>query len=129
MSASAKTVVYIGRRFNGPDVVQAFQEGGNTILFKGLTGLILGCEYEQSESGKMPKSPKQTEKAIAHNPEWDAQDALVEDYLRNRRAETKVKGLSRPAYRNAVDAMRPLLRGLNGREKNALLRLIMEAAV
>lgn len=120
-------VIYIGRRFNGPDIVQAFQEeGGKEIIFKGIIGVILGCSYEYTEAGKMSKHPKRLEKDLADNPAWEAQDALVEDHLRERRAEAKVKGLSRPAYRNAVEAVRPLLHGLNGRERSALIRRLME---
>lgn len=129
MTTAPKSVVYIGRRFNGPDVVQAFrEESGKEIIFKGIVGVTLGCAYKYDGDGKLAKRPERAERELAHNPAWDAQDALVEDYLRERRAKAKAKGLSRPAYRNAVEAIRPLLRGLNGRERSALIRRFIEDA-
>lgn len=124
--------VYVGRRFNGPDICQAFDAGGkDLILFSGIRGLIIGCSYELSvgpDGSKMSKSPKRTGAEPIANAEWDAKDAVVEDYLREKRAERKVKELSRPAHRAAVDALRPLIAKLGPRERQALVLTLMEDA-
>jgi hypothetical protein len=125
MEEKEKPAVYVGRRINGDDVVQMFLlEDNQEIIFKGIKGVILGCTYSYKGNGKMSVHPVRWDVPHRHDPKWDAQDKLAEDFLERKRANARAKANSSPAYAAAVRSVQVLVRGLSLRQREALINKI-----
>lgn len=112
-SKSKPEVVYIytGRRFgaNRKDVYQRFETAdGQSSFFKGISRVWIGYSYE-GKKASISKSPSRVLDAErVDNPSWELEDAVVEQALRRRRAETKVSREQKPIINAAIRAIMPL---------------------
>lgn len=106
--------VYVGRRLNGSTTVQCFEllPDHKPMLFRGIRGVFLGYTYRCTETS-MPIRPEMVDAPIIHNPDWEVQDALVDQYREKRRAEKRFESASKPHLRAAVKAIQALFQNTN----------------
>lgn len=121
------TATYTGRRLlaNGK-VYQRFEgSDGRERYFRGIRGVSIGFTYRCAKA-KMPIRPEMTDDERINNPEWEAADALVDERNAKRRADAKVQSMSKPALKAAMEALKPLIKGMSYYERAALVNhLIM----
>ena len=121
------TCVYAGRRLSqdGKRVYQRFIDSkGNEMLFKGVSGVWIGYTYKCSETQIARKPERVRDVERIDNPEWDAADALVDSHNARKRADAKIAKSTRPAMKAAIEAIRPLVRGLHHFERKALIEYL-----
>ncbi len=134
-----RRAVYIGRRFwytkgGKGRVVYVFQflPSRKELGFGRIRRVHIGNTYKCG-TDTMPRHPERDfERPREDNPEWDARDALVEaenvKRLAQAKAEAKVAALSKPALKIAIEALRPLVRGLDYLQcKNLVVYMIEKA--
>lgn len=122
--------VYTGRRLGGGKVWQRFEllPDRREMYFSGVKGLYIGYAYECTDK-TIPARPKcDHEIKREDNPEWDAADAVVDARNAERRAQAKMKEESRPALKKAVEALKPLMRGLSVFDREALIKYLADQA-
>jgi hypothetical protein len=129
---SSDQAVYVGRRVvDSGKVLQAFKINGvgDPIFFKGIQGVFLGYTYKfNKEKGTMAKRPERFNLPLIDNPEWEAADLLAEAKLKGERESRKLSALSKPRLRNAVESVRPLLKGLSYSQRSRLVNIIIDMA-
>lgn len=123
-----RKAVYIGRRLwgeRGDKVAHCFQllPERRQMAFKGIKKVYIGYTYECAES-TMPTRPTRTEDARIDNPEWEAADALVDARNARKRADAKIKANSRPAMKKAIEALKPVLIGLDYFQRRSLIEYL-----
>lgn len=100
-----------------------------------MSGLFIGYTYlgeKKGDSVLLDRRPELTNDDPIDNPEWVAKDELVCAYLDKKRkdqiAEKKILKLERKAVQIAIDAMVPLLRGLDYTDRMELAKHLVEKA-
>lgn len=126
--ANTREAIYVGRRLlqNGATAhCFLLLPEKREMLFRGIKGIFIGYTYKCGSS-TMPVRPDRTEAERIDNPEWEAADALVDARNARKRAEAKIRKSTRPALRNAIAALRPLLRGMSYFDRKELITYLAE---
>lgn len=129
---SSLTAVYTGRKLgnDGKTIFQRFiVTDGKERLFRGVKNVIPGYTYRIGKDYIATSPERVPDAAFVDNPEWEAADALVDAANAKRRAEAKIRAKAKPGVKKAIEALRPLLRGISYYDRLALVEyLATEAA-
>lgn len=119
--------IYTGRRITGSGTAQRFEllPAHKEIFFRGIKGVYIGYTYKCS-SKHMATKPERTDDERIDDATWDAADALVDAENSRKRQEQKIKSLSKPALRAAIDAISPLVKNLAYHDCKNLLEYLLE---
>jgi hypothetical protein len=122
--------VYIGRRLSGTKVLQAFLllPDKKEIFFAGVRGVYMGYTYLCTDKN-IAKRPERAEDEQLNDPQWEAEDALVDAYNEEKRGAQKMSKLSKPAVNHALEALMPLLKGLHYFDYHKLIEHITKLAI
>jgi hypothetical protein len=116
--------VYSGRRLaaSGGEVFQTFTlPDGTELLYKGIRGVYIGHTYRCSAESIATWPERVPGAEVVVNGEWEARDSLAEAWLAKGRAKKKMAASHKPMVKKAMDALRPLVKGLPLYEHNALI--------
>ena len=135
MSGKPKTeykekAVYTGRRrFQNGKVVHRFQKSnGEEMFFGGIKGVWIGFTYKCG-GDSISRKPERTDDERIDNPEWDAADALIDAQNRVKRMEKRLAANTKPALKEAIDALIPLVRGLRNFDRDVLVKYLVDQAM
>lgn len=111
-------LIYVGRRLSGREVHHCFLDArGKQKFFKGVSSLLIGGTYEAEFFKGVLEIKKRPNLIITEdiksNPEWDAQDTIAAAFLSRKNAEKKIKKISKPTLKNALEALEPLFKNLD----------------
>lgn len=122
-----RKAVYTGRRLHGEKVVQRFEllPGKREMFYRNVRGVHIGHTYACSAT-QMSRRPEWLNEERRDNPEWEAQDALVDEFNARKRAEAKIRALTKPALRAALEALKPLVKGMDYFARVKLVTLLVE---
>lgn len=119
--------VYTGRRLAGDKVYQRFEVAGKEIFFRGIKSIFIGYTYKCGIESMQTRPEIVADVDAIHNPEWEAQDALVDTKNAKRRALQRFKKDSFPYMKAALSALMPLCKGLDYFEREQLILRLVEA--
>ena len=123
--------IYAGRRIGGDGkTYQLFLllPEKREMYFRGVKRVWLGYTYKCGDTSISTK-PERTDDEHVKNPEWESADTLVDIKTAEKRAETKLKKNTKPAMREAIEALRPLMKNLSYFNRRSLIEyLATEAA-
>ena len=124
-----RKAVYVGRRISGNKVYQMFEllPKNEPMVFTGIRGVILGYTYKCTEK-TISTRPERTEDELIYNPDWEAKDALVDAHNEKRRSDAKMRRLSKPHLKTAIDSIQPLLKGLHFHDFQPLIGYLTKMA-
>jgi hypothetical protein len=120
--------VYTGKRLHGDKIYQRFEllPDRDAMHFTGISRVYIGGTYEITEDHRMAKKPQRVfDLPTEDNADWDAKDTIATTHAAKKRAEAKYKAESQPALRAAKEALKPLCKGLNFLERDALIRRLV----
>lgn len=122
--------LYMGRRFNGKTPMHCFRLNGEDVFFAKTRGVIIGYTYKCGKDTMLKKPERDWDIERVDNPEWEAADAIVTAMVKEKReqkkAEAKMKAVSKPALKAAALALLPLCKKLNYSERQKLVRYLVE---
>lgn len=130
-----KPITYIGRRVTSDDnVLHAFlQDGDDVVLFKRVKFVVIGKAYVATTKGKdgltLPRIPDEAEepKVPAKDlKEWQAKDAVADDFERRKRFAKKMART--PEYADLAQHLRPFVENLNFRETRQFVDHLVDLA-
>ena len=122
--------IYTGRRLTKDGKVYHRFESlpeREDIYYRNIRGVHIGYTYECGKN-QMSTRPKRCDDERIDNPEWESNDALVDTRNMMRRADAKIKRASRPALKKAIEALQPLLKGLNIFDQANLIKYLCNEA-
>lgn len=124
-----RKAVYTGRRMSGGKVWQRFEllPEKTEMFFRGVKRVYIGATYKCNRTSIAGK-PERIDDEMIFNAEWDAADALVDAHNAEKRAEAKYRAKASPALKNAVEALRPLVRGIGFFDAKALTDYLVTEA-
>jgi hypothetical protein len=120
--------VFVGRRVaSGGKTSYKFEllPKREPMYFGKIKGVYIGHTYECTENSISGK-PNRVERERESNPEWEAQDALVDAANEEKRAQRKWAESSKPTVKKAIEALKPLMRGLTIFERELLIKHLCE---
>jgi len=117
--------VYIGRRFSGSKVLQAFLRNNEVVYFSGIKRVWIGHTYACGKDSISTK-PERLNIERIDNPEWEALDTLVDSKNAEKRAEKKISAMSKPHLKAAKDALYPLFKDLGFIEMRTLANYLVD---
>lgn len=94
------------------------------MLFGRIKGVWIGYTYKCTDKS-ISGSPERTEREREKNPKWEAADALVDAKNARERAEREISKLSKKNLTAAIEAIRPLCRGLDYGELTKLITYLV----
>lgn len=112
------TAIYIGKRILGNDVAQCFErtDTKEILKFKRIKSVYIGSTYKCGENGILV-SPERVDVETIENPKWEAENAIAEEYLWRKRAQTKVESTLKKEekrhLKTAIEALRPLVKSVD----------------
>jgi len=126
------SIIYMGRRlWQDSKVVHVFRHGKEEVGFAKVKLVMIGHAYEATGKGnslsisQRPKRLSDEEMVDAATlAQWEAEDALVERHLREKRAVAKAK--NHPGLLRAAEALKPYVAKLNYFERRALIEELLE---
>lgn len=123
------TCIYAGRRlrYDGKVYQLFLRDGKEEMGFSGVKGVWIGYTYRCGED-KIATKPERTDAERVDNPEWDAKDALVDAHRAEKRAKAKLADATRPALKNAITALVPLVRNIPGFQARHLVEYLVDEA-
>lgn len=122
--------VYVGRRLNAKGkTLQMFQllPSRKEMCFRGVKGVWIGYTYKCSDSAISAK-PERVDREREDNPEWDAEDALVDATRAQKRADDVLKKKASPALKAAVQALTPLVKRIDWFQQETLVKYLIGEA-
>src|SRR5688572_19271042 len=99
--------VFIGRRLGKNDKVHYGFEllpKREKMWFGKISRVYIGHTYECAATG-ISRRPKRVDRPVENNPEWEAEDALVDQANAEKRADAQIAKLARPQIRAAIEAI------------------------
>jgi hypothetical protein len=124
-----RQAIYVGRRWGTKGTtLQKFLllPERKEMYFKGVKGVHMGYTYECSEDSISAKPKMIVDAPRVDDPEWEAEDALVDAANAQKRADAKIRANASPTMKKAIESIKPLLRGRNSYERELLVRYLIE---
>lgn len=124
---------YVGRRLlNNEKIAHAYSKpDGETVFFTKVKWSIIGRSYFATTDGDgltMHVRPEEDEAAVQPSDEdletWQVADALAYDMQRRKQLSAKLNKKP-PALERAVNAIRPLVKGLNFSQRRQLIEILV----
>lgn len=134
MSKPAKVydrkAVYTGRRI-GRDgkIYHRFEllPKRDEMHFAGIKQVWIGYTYKCTENSISAK-PERTEDTKENNPAWEGADEAVDAHNAKKRAEANMRKEAKKNVQKAVEALRPIMRGLSIFEREELVKYLVDKA-
>lgn len=135
MADKKVSIRYIGRRMNGDVAVYTFLNGDKEVIFGGkMKWMQIGeCYFATMKSGggwSIMLRPEHDESAVSASEDelekWQVADALTSNMLRRKRLAAKMD--KHPALDRAVNAIRPLIKGLDFSQRRQLIEILFSKA-
>lgn len=134
MAEKKTSLRYVGQRMLGDDKLHfAFQKSnGELVFFSGMKWLIIGRAYFGTKGGdQISRRPDEDESAVQPSEDdmrtWEVADTLARDLQRRKRLSAKMNK-SPPELERAVNAIRPLIKGLDFGQRRQLIEILFSKA-
>jgi hypothetical protein len=101
------------------------------MFFGRISGVSIGGTYACTKDS-ISKKPERIAREIESNPEWEANDALVDERNMELRNQVRIASLSRPHIKAAIQALKPLVEPFPefdwGNSRKKIISLLVDEA-